>query len=69
VAPPEAIRHLSRQADEVVCLETPAWFGSVGEFYQDFPQVTDAEVMRLLLARTGASPAPAGSGGASDAYP
>ncbi|MGB7397459.1 MAG: phosphoribosyltransferase family protein [Candidatus Macondimonas sp.] len=70
VAPPEALHRFSRLADEVVCLETPAWFGSVGAFYQDFPQVTDAEVMRLLQARTGASPDPAGHGNASsDACP
>ena len=69
VAPPEALHRISRLADEVVCLETPAWFGSVGEFYRDFPQVTDAEVMRLLQARTGASPAPTGHGSAADASP
>jgi len=69
VAPTETMGRLSHQADEIVCLETPAWFGAVGEFYRDFPQVTDAEVMRLLLARTGASPTPAGPGSASDTYP
>jgi len=70
VAPPEALRRLSHHADEIVCLETPAWFGAVGEFYRDFPQVTDAEVMRLLQARTRASPASAGPGStSSDACP
>lgn len=69
VAPPETLHRLSRQADEVVCLETPAWFGSVGAFYQDFPQVTDAEVMQLLLARTTTSSAPAGPGSVAEAHP
>ena len=51
VAPPEAIRRLTQYADEVVCLDTPQWFGSVGEFYRDFAQVEDAQVLRLLRKR------------------
>ena len=39
------------QADDVICLETPRDFSAVGEWYEDFSQVTDAEV-RDLLART-----------------
>jgi predicted phosphoribosyltransferase len=35
-------------ADEVVILLTPPWLGSIGEFYEDFTQVDDAEVIRLL---------------------
>jgi hypothetical protein len=69
VAPPEVLRRLSHHADEIVCLETPAWFGAVGEFYQDFTQVTDAEVMRLLRARADASASPATSGSATDSRP
>lgn len=48
VAPPETIARLSGYADEIVCLDTPPWFGSVGEFYRDFAQVEDTEVVRLL---------------------
>ena len=48
VAPPETIARLSGYADEIVCLDTPQWFGSVGEFYRDFAQVEDTEVVRLL---------------------
>jgi predicted phosphoribosyltransferase len=48
VAPPETIARLSGYADEIVCLEMPPWFGSVGEFYRDFAQVEDTEVVRLL---------------------
>jgi predicted phosphoribosyltransferase len=32
----------------VVCLEAPAWFQAVGQFYMDFPQVEDEEVIAIL---------------------
>lgn len=44
----EAVASLSRTCDEVVCLEQPEWFGSVGAQYEQFPQVSDAEVTSLL---------------------
>ncbi len=51
-AVPVASRHALAQvqplADEVVCLQTPADFHAVGQYYQDFPQVEDEEVMALL---------------------
>jgi predicted phosphoribosyltransferase len=34
----------------VVCLETPSSFRAVGEFYEDFSQTTDAQVVSLLAA-------------------
>ncbi len=36
--------------DEVICLETPWHFGSVGQHYEQFEQVGIAEVRRLLGA-------------------
>ncbi len=48
VAPPEAIAALSPLADDVVCLEQPAFFRAVGLHYQDFDQTTDEEVVALL---------------------
>lgn len=48
VAPPEAVRVLEAQADEVVCLLTPPDFMAVGQFYVDFHQTTDDEVRDLL---------------------
>jgi putative phosphoribosyl transferase len=52
VGPPDTIEELRREADEVVCLGTPADFFGVGQFYHDFHQVTDDEVIRMLeLAR------------------
>lgn len=48
VAPDEGVRNLSREADEVVCLETPEPFYAVGQWYRDFPQTSDDEVVQLL---------------------
>jgi len=39
---------LREEVDEVVCLESPGGFGAVGEFYVDFRQTTDDEVISLL---------------------
>ena len=48
VAAPDSLAKVSPHADEVVCLETPANFYAVGQFYRDFPQVEDDEVAALL---------------------
>ncbi|MPY65257.1 phosphoribosyltransferase [Deinococcus sp. SDU3-2] len=49
VAPPETARALATQADEVICLHTPADFMAVGQFYRDFAQTTDEEVREALI--------------------
>lgn len=48
VAPQSTIRELERDADRIVCLMTPEPFFAIGQFYQAFPQTSDAEVTRLL---------------------
>ena len=48
VAPRDTCRMLSEHADEVLCLSTPARFRAVGDWYDDFSQVDDDEVRRLL---------------------
>ena len=48
VAPAEGVRNLSREADEVVCLETPEPFYAVGQWFQEFPQTSDEEVVHIL---------------------
>jgi putative phosphoribosyl transferase len=48
VAPAAAMSKLAREADEVVCLETPEPFFAVGQWYVDFPQTSDEEVVALL---------------------
>ena len=47
----EAVRDLGEQADEVICLEQPEWFGSVGAQYEQFDQTGDGEVVALLAAQ------------------
>jgi putative phosphoribosyl transferase len=44
----EAVEQLARLADRVVCPVMPANFGAVSRFYDDFGQVSDAEVVALL---------------------
>jgi putative phosphoribosyl transferase len=52
-----AAASLRRDADEVICLHTPASFAAVGDWYQDFSQVTDPAVAgQLGQAVTGAEP-------------
>jgi predicted phosphoribosyltransferase len=48
VASAEARDRIAEVADEVVCLETPAFFSAVGQWYRDFGQTSDAEVSELL---------------------
>lgn len=48
VASPTAIEALRGEVDEVVCLEAAQEFFAIGEFYRDFHQVSDEEVIALL---------------------
>lgn len=48
VAPREQLREIEREADIVVCIEKPELFFALGQFYKDFAQMTDQEVIRLL---------------------
>jgi putative phosphoribosyl transferase len=48
LAPADAVETLSRDGYRVVCLETPGPFLAIGEFYDDFEQVEDGEVKRIL---------------------
>jgi putative phosphoribosyl transferase len=48
VGPPETIRELKKLADRVVVLFTPEPFYAIGQFYVDFSQTTDEEVIELL---------------------
>jgi putative phosphoribosyl transferase len=57
VASPDTIEDLRAFADDVIVLTSPPWFQSVGTFYLDFHQLTDAEVIRMLATREDAAPA------------
>jgi putative phosphoribosyl transferase len=48
VAPPSTCSQIQFEADELVCLEMPEPFYGVGQFYDDFTQVSDEEVKNLL---------------------
>jgi len=48
VAAPEALQSLASEVDDVLCLATPKDFAAVGQFYRDFGQTPDDEVVRLL---------------------
>jgi putative phosphoribosyl transferase len=48
VAPRTAVEKMKQEADEVVCLDVPAAFHAVGQFFADFRQVTDEEVKEIL---------------------
>jgi len=52
VGSPSACAMLRPEVDELVCLSVPPWFGAVGEFYRDFRQIDDDEVIALLGAAT-----------------
>lgn len=63
VAAEQAVAELRRHVDDVVCVHTPAPFRSVGEWYSDFSQTSDDEVVRLLSEFDRPAPAPAAAPG------
>ncbi|WP_027716816.1 phosphoribosyltransferase [Desulfuromonas sp. TF] len=48
VAPPDTCAVLSREADELICPFRPSPFHAIGLWYEDFSQVSDEEVGRIL---------------------
>lgn len=48
VAPPDTADEIQTMVDELVCLATPPLFQAVGEFYMNFSQTEDDEVVDLL---------------------
>lgn len=44
----DTAKKLKKQVDEFVCLHQPWSFVAVGQFYREFPQVSDEEVKKLL---------------------
>ncbi len=48
VTPPATVARLGKEADSIVCLKAPADFYAVGQFFEDFSQVTDDDVVRIL---------------------
>jgi putative phosphoribosyl transferase len=49
VAAVSTCEELQHEVDELVCLLTPENFFAVGQWYEDFSEVTDEEVQELLI--------------------
>ncbi|MDH3286889.1 MAG: phosphoribosyltransferase family protein [Betaproteobacteria bacterium] len=54
VAPPDTVKRLRSEADEVICLEAPELFMAIGQFYVEFTQLSD-EAVREQLANAWAT--------------
>jgi predicted phosphoribosyltransferase len=59
VAPAPLCEQLAYEVDEMVCVATREPFGAVGQFYDDFSQVQDEEVIELLASHQRAESATA----------
>jgi predicted phosphoribosyltransferase len=55
VCSPDSLGRLRKEADEVVCLRTPPLLRGVSQYYRDFSQVSDEEVLRDLQLRADAT--------------
>src|SRR5439155_1152920 len=67
VAAGEAVTALERVADEVVCPVRPGWFRAVGQWYSDFSEMADEQIVALLGGTGGAASGVAGGPGAAPA--
>ena len=48
VAPLSVCGELGKLVDEVVCIAMPELFYAIGQWYEDFPQITDEQVAEML---------------------
>ncbi len=48
VAPPDTLKRIKQEVDQVICLLAPSSFQAVGQFYSHFDQTSDDEVIALL---------------------
>jgi predicted phosphoribosyltransferase len=51
VASAQAARAMRQEADAMVCLKVPVEFYAVGQFFREFEQVTDDDVVRILASK------------------
>ncbi|MEV6139056.1 alpha/beta family hydrolase [Nocardia sp. NPDC051990] len=54
----DTLAELSKEADEVICLEQPSWFHAVGQWYYRFGQTSDRKVTDLLRRAAQNAPGP-----------
>ncbi|RAP30261.1 phosphoribosyltransferase [Candidatus Marinamargulisbacteria bacterium SCGC AG-343-D04] len=52
VGAPDSIQKILPKVDKIICLHTPSSFSAVGQFYDDFSQVSDQDVIDLLNKST-----------------
>ncbi|HET9609084.1 MAG TPA: phosphoribosyltransferase family protein [Acidimicrobiales bacterium] len=69
VAPPGWTDRLGDDADDLVCLETPEQFWAIGQWYGDFTQTSDGEVVDLLERRAGVTAGSGSTGAPGFVYP
>lgn len=55
VAPHGIERRVGPHADDFIALDTPRWFSAVGQFYDNFDQTSDAEVISCLAEGHGST--------------
>lgn len=53
VSSPDSVAEIKPLVDDMVVLATPSYFAAVGQFYQDFGQTSDEEVIGLLQKASG----------------
>jgi len=51
----DTLAKLKNEADDVICIDAPAYFGAVGAFYREFGQTQDSEVVETLQQKRGDS--------------
>lgn len=52
VAPPDRLGPIRERCDRLICLHAPEVFWAVGQFYREFEQVSDEQVVKLLREST-----------------
>jgi putative phosphoribosyl transferase len=60
VGPPDTCHEFEHEADETVCVSAPEFFQAVGQYYEDFSQISDEEVRELLARAAQEGPASGG---------
>ncbi|AQT67975.1 Putative phosphoribosyl transferase [Anaerohalosphaera lusitana] len=48
VGPADSLERIAEDADKIICVRSPAYFGSIGRFYQIFDQVSDDQVLKII---------------------
>ena len=56
VGPQDTLQRLAGLCDELLCLRMPAMFHAVGQFYRNFDQTSDEEVLELLTLHLSGKP-------------